>query len=418
LSDGAAGSGGVEGPVRLDAYQKRLLGFLSVATFFEGYDFIALGQILPHLRADMGVGQEMAGRLVALVNLGALLAYSLVRSADRYGRRRVLTVTIIGYAVTTCVSGLAPGPWSFAFCQMLARIFLIGEYATSMVIAAEEFPAARRGMAIGLISACSSLGSIACAGLVPLLVKMPWGWRTVYFVSVIPLAVAAFARRGLRETRRFEEQGAGTEQRPLFGIWKTPYWKRVLQVGSVWFVAYIATQNTVTFWKDYIVTEQHFGDRETAGIIALAAGLSLPLVFFTGRFLDSLGRKPAAAIVLVIGAFGTYGAYSFHTKATLTVALVAAIFASSALLPVLSAFTTELFPTPLRADGFAWSNNLLGRIAYVTSPLIIGHFAQQMGWGPVIRSTAVFPLVAIVLVYAFFPETNQKALEETAATAG
>lgn len=404
-------------PEKLDAYQKRLLAFLSVATFFEGYDFIALAQILPNFRADMGVGPETAGRLVALVNLGAVLAYALVRSADRFGRRRVLTVTIAGYAATTFLSGLAPTPWSFAFCQMLARIFLIGEYATSMVIAAEEFPASRRGMALGLVNASSSLGAIVCAGLVPLLVKAPWGWRTVYFVSVLPLAIAAYARRGLRETRRFEEQG-GALKRSVFEIWKSPYRKRVLQVGAVWFVSYISTQNTVTFWKDYMVTERHFTDQQVAAIITPAAALSTPLVFLAGRYLDAIPRRFAAALVLVTAALGTWGAYTQDGRGALIVALITAILASSTLLPVLSAFNTELFPTSLRADGYAWSNNLIGRIAYVTSPIVLGAFAESVGWGVAIRSTAVFPLVAIVLVYAFFPETKGKALEDTAATPG
>ena len=97
---------------------------------------------------------------------------------------------------------------------------------------------------------------------------------------------------------------------------------------------------------------------------------------------------------------------------------ILSVLASSTLLPVLSAFNTELFPTALRADGYAWSNNLIGRIAYVASPIVLGAFAETTGWGAAIRSTAVFPLIAIALVFAFFPETNRRSLEETAATPG
>jgi MFS family permease len=71
-----------------------------------------------------------------------------------------------------------------------------------MLIAAEEFPAARRGFVIGVIQAFSSLGSVLCAALVPALLATSLGWRAVYFVGVIPLLLLAWARRGLRETRR------------------------------------------------------------------------------------------------------------------------------------------------------------------------------------------------------------------------
>ncbi|HEX3598473.1 MAG TPA: MFS transporter, partial [Polyangiaceae bacterium] len=80
----------------LSAYQRRLLVLLSVAAFFEGYDFIALTQILPNLRAAMHIDKGTAGQLIALINAGTMVAYFLVRRADRWGRKRVLTITIAG----------------------------------------------------------------------------------------------------------------------------------------------------------------------------------------------------------------------------------------------------------------------------------------------------------------------------------
>src|SRR5215204_2261461 len=127
-------------------YQRRLFLFLSVATFFEGFDFIALSQILPNLRKDLGLGVEWSGYLVTFINMGTVLAYPLVRLADRWGRRRVLTVTIAGYTLFSFLSGLSPNVYVFAVLQLLARVFLIAEWATSTVVAAEEYPAARRGM--------------------------------------------------------------------------------------------------------------------------------------------------------------------------------------------------------------------------------------------------------------------------------
>jgi putative MFS transporter len=156
-------------PERWNPYQRRLLVFLSVATFFEGYDFFALSQILPKLRLDFGLTPGEGAALVGVVNMGTVLAHLVVDRADHWGRRRVLTVTIFGYTLFTLLSGLAPEVYTFALCQVIARVFLIGEWATSMVIAAEEFPAERRGTVIGIISAAAGLGSIVCAGVVPAL---------------------------------------------------------------------------------------------------------------------------------------------------------------------------------------------------------------------------------------------------------
>lgn len=401
----------------LSAYQKRLFAFLSVATFFEGYDFIALTQILPNLRANLGIGRDAAGVLITVINFGTVIAYLLIRNADRWGRRRVLTVTIAGYTTFTFLSGLAPDVVVFGLTQMLARIFLVGEWATSMVIAAEEFPHARRGMVIGVIHAFSSLGSIVCAGLVPVMLKSPYGWRTVYFVAILPLVVLAYARRGLRETKRFEQEVAHSPkaEASLFAIFKTPYRKRVVELGAIWFFSYIAAQNAVTFWKDFAVNERALTDAQVGRAIVIAALVSMPLVFSVGKMMDVIGRRGSAGIIFGIGAASTFLLYSVHGYVALTGALVLGIFSASAHLPLLNAFTTELFPTNLRGVGFAWSNNLIGRAGYMLSPLVVGYFAQELGWGPVIRVTAVFPIITALLIYWLLPETRARPLEETAS---
>ncbi len=402
-------------PERFSSYQRRLFVFLSAASFFEGYDFIALTQILPNFRAAMGVGKDTIGDMLALINLGTVVAFAFIRSADRFGRKSVLTATIAGYTTMTFLSGLAPTPWAFAVCQMLARIFLVTEYVTSMIVISEEFPATRRGTAIGVVAAFSSFGAIVCAGLVPLLLESRYGWRTVYLVAIIPLLGVAYARRGLKETRRFTETVAEPSARSFFHVWRTPHRKRVVELGVVWCVAYIATQNTVTFFKDFAVNERGLSDKQVGLSIGVAALVALPLVFYVGKMLDSLGRRPAAAIVFTAGAIGTWCSYTVAGQGLLTVSLVFGIFSASAFLPVLNAFSTELFPTDMRADGFAWANSLLGRIGYVLSPIVVGHLAVRFGWGPVIRTLAIFPLMGIGLVYWLFPETKGMSLEETSA---
>lgn len=408
-------------PTPLSPYQRRLFVFLSVATFFEGYDFFALTQILPNLRADFGLSESEGANMLAFVNLGALLAYLLIRKADRWGRRSVMMTTIVGYTIFTFLSGLAWNVWSFAFFQFVARIFLIGEWATSMVYAAEEYPADRRGMVIGVMQAFSSLGAVLCAGVTPLLLSTAFGWRSVYLVGVFPLIMLAFARRNLRETARFEkmrDQGGIEQRSSLLAIWKTPYRKRVIQLGAIWFVTYVCTQNAVQFWKEYAVTPVANGgpglsDAAVASALVLASLVSMPLVFFSGKLLDMVGRKPGAAIVYTLTAVGVFFAYTLDGGWGLTAAITLAIFGISAVLPAMNAFTTELFPTELRGDAFAWTNNIIGRTGYVLSPIVIGVFAEQYGWGAAIRPTAIAPLLALALIFLLLPETNRRELEVT-----
>lgn len=420
------------------SYQKRLFVFLSVATFFEGYDFIALSQILKELRFDFGLSKWDAGLLVAVINVGTVLAYVLVRQADRLGRRRVLAITIAGYTLFTFFTALAPNVYAFALFQLLARIFLIAEWAISMVYAAEEFPADRRGLVIGVISAFSSLGAIMCAGLVPILLGLYPGdltvleqgkelvvgyvgheWRSVYFVGILPLILLAFARRNLKETARFSEQvGETKKRRKLTYILTTGYRKRVIQLALIWGFTYLCTHTVVTFWKDFAMTERGLTEGEVARSITVAALVSMPLVFYVGPLLDKIGRRRGAVIIFSLTVIGALGSYALSGAWTLTAPLVLAIFGASAVLPVLNAFSTELFPTELRADAFAIANNLLGRIGYVFAPVAVGAMAEATDWSTAVQITVIFPVIALWLILRWMPETVNKELEETAALDG
>lgn len=404
------------GPVTpLSPYQWRLVVFLSVATFFEGYDFMALAQILPRIRQDFGLSTAGGGAMVAAINVGTMLAALLVRRADAWGRRRVLSVTIVGYTLCSLLTALAPEAWSFTLIQLVARVFLIGEWAIAMVYAAEEFPADRRATVIGVIQACSSLGSIACAGVVPFLLQTPIGWRSVYVVGAFPLAVMAFARRSLKESQRFEAaRDAGATQSPLTAILRGPYARRVWVVASCWALTYLCTQTAITFWKEFAVAERGMSDKAVAGALTLAAVGSMPLVFVVGKLLDVMGRRVGAVLIFVTTSAGVVLAYTLHSRWALTASLALGIFGSSAVLPVLNAFTAELFPTALRSDAFAWANNLLGRVGYVLAPLAVGAAAGTYGWGPSVAATALGPLVALAIILAKLPETRGRELEDTA----
>jgi putative MFS transporter len=389
-----------------------------VACFFEGYDFFAITQLLPSLRETYQLTPREGTWLITLINFGTMLAYLLVRRADRWGRKRVLKVTIAGYALFTFLSAFAPNAVTFGLLQMLARIFLIGEWATSMVVAAEEYPAERRGMVIGVVSASAGLGSIVCAGVVPLLLKTPLGWRSVYIIGVLPLLLLMYARRGLKETERFTNRSPQAPlDPPLLDLLRGPHRRRVLELGAIWFLSYICTNNAVTFWKEFALAERGLSHGQIGLIMTVAALVSMPLIFFAGRMLDAIGRKRGAAVIYLATTFGVFGAYTFHGVVPLLVCMTIGIFGINAVLTVLNTFMTELFPTEARGNAAAWSNNLIGRVGYCLSPLAIGQVVEQYGWALPLRLTTVFPLLALGLIFWLLPETNARELEDTARVA-
>jgi len=146
----------------------------------------------------------------------------------------------------------------------------------------------------------------------------------------------------------------------------------------------------------------------------LSALASMPLAFAAGKLLDVVGRKLGATVIYASTIIGVVGAYTAHGVTALTAFLVFAVLGVNTVLTVLNAFTTELFPTQYRASAFAWSNNVIGRIGYCISPVAIGALVPKFGWGPTLTVTAIFPLLALGVIWLVLPETRGRELEETA----
>lgn len=396
-------------------YQLRLLIFLSVATFFEGFDFIALVQVLPKIVEEMHLRATDTGLMVALINVGAILSFLIVYLADRYGRRPLLIITIAGYTVCSLLTGFAGSAWAFAAIQLLARVFLIGELAVGMIYAAEEFPAERRGRVIGNLQVAATLGTIFCAAITPVMLASALGWRGLYFVGTIPLIILAYARRNLKETRRFDEREVAKSSASfadMIAFLKGPYRKRILLVAAIWGMTYLCTQSLITFWNLHAVQALGMGYKDVSKCVMMAALGAMPLLLLIGRVLEA-GRRRAAILVYSLLVAGALGAYNLSGMLWLTLSLMLSVFSVAGIVPILNAYTVELFPTELRASAFAWCNSLLGRTGYVLSPLLVGWGAARFGYGPAVTATIVFPLIALVLILRHLPETAGRSLEDT-----
>ena len=77
----------------------RVLGFVTLAMFFENYDLALLGNALPQIAATFGLDKAQLGEFTGVTRLGALPAFFLLPLGDRIGRRRVLLACVIGMSV-------------------------------------------------------------------------------------------------------------------------------------------------------------------------------------------------------------------------------------------------------------------------------------------------------------------------------
>lgn len=361
-------------------YRRRLTGMLSVATFFEGYDNFVLALVLPLVLADLGGSEAEAGVIRAIVGVGAVLGFLLAAQADRIGRRRLLLITIVGYTIGTFLTAISLNLAMLTIAQFCAQIFIAGEWAVAVTIVVEEFPTNDRGRTLGIVTSMNTLGGITVGILAFLgLQHLGLSWRGFFVVGIVPLIAVAFWRRRMRETSRFQqvteadENSEGRLDRTnIFEPWRPQFRRNVLAVGLMHFFRFAAVASGAFWWPYYAQTEAGMSLSLTGLYLGIAGLVGACGFIVAGRAMERYGRRPTF-IVYVIGA-AAFGIplFQIHSPGVMLPVLCMAIFFGLGSAALTSAFSTEFFPTYVRARAAAWCRNAFEIPGGIVGPLVVG----------------------------------------------
>lgn len=410
---------------RDDRYLRLLLVLLVSATFFEGYDGAILALLLADIQSTFSVSEATLGVIRIPIELGLAAAFFVARLADRWGRKPLLVWSVIGYTAFTALTALSWDIWSFTFFQFASRVFLGAEYAVAVTMIVEEFPAARRGRALGVLLTFAAMGTIAVGLLLGFgLQDGPLEWRSFYLVGLLPLVLLSVLRRRLHETRRFEvarATGAVVGDRtPLLEPWRAAHRRNLVLVGLFHMLRSIPLFGATAWWAFFAERERGFTSGEIAFYIICAYGLGCVGYYLCGRLMERIGRR-VTALLYGVGAIA-FAELLFQTtsKALSFVGLLFAVFFGLGMAPVMSAYATELFPTEIRGQAAAWIRNLFEIAGYVFGPAVVGilgdHATGAVGnVGDTVSLLMLLQLPTLWLIAKYLPETKGHELEELSA---
>ena len=411
-------------------YLRMLLLLLVSAAFFECYDSSILALLLPNIQSTFHVSEAVLGVTRIPIELGLFVAFFVTRLSDRLGRRPLLLWSVVGYTIFTALTAASWDIWSFAFFQFGARIFLGAEFAVGVTMVVEEFPAARRGRALGTLLTCNAVGTIAVGLLLGAnLQDGPLEWRTFYLIGLVPLVVLSFFRRRLQETQRFVEEqrrrGAGQVQpkTPFLEPWKPQHRRNLVLVGLVHMLRSIPLFGSTAWWAFYAERERGFTALQVSIYIIAAYGLGCVGYYVCGRSMERWGRRPTALVYFAGGIIFSIVLFQADGKAVSFVALMLAVFFGLGMGPVMSAFATELFPTEIRGQAAAWVRNWFEIAGYVFGPALVGilgdHSTGAIGnIGDTVTLLMVLQVPTLWLVWRYMPETRGLELEDITGAEG
>jgi MFS family permease len=240
-----------------------------------------------------------------------------------------------------------------------------------------------------------------------------------------------YLRRGLRETARFTalERARTTagQARPAF--WTSirncltplagPYRSRLLLMAGLWNSIGLIGGPTVTYFSLYAKRDHHWKSHQVAAAIIAAYALGTIGSMLSGFLMDRLGRKFTTSFFYLMSAAAMYVLFTSDTYGAILAGEVVTMFAYQAARTATSALSTELFPTAIRATGYNLCVQVIGQICWMLSPVVIGMLSPRVGGlGNAAAPFAIGPLIGVVLVIWFVPETRGKTLEELSPGVG
>ena len=396
-----------------------LLGLVSLALFFEQYDNSMLTSALKYIATDLGMAEHDLGGFLAIIRLGSLPAFLLVPFADRIGRRRVFLGAVGFFSIGTLATAFTQTAVQFIAVQMVTRTFMLTASAVAFVIVTEEYPAAHRGWAIGMLGALSACGNGLGAGLFAAIEHLPYGWRSLYAVGLVPLVLVPVLRRRVTETRRFdrhravatalhESAGLAGWYRPLVSLARA-YPGRALGIAIAGGLMGVAEASVFQFTGYFTLTAHHWSPGDFSLMVILGGAVGIIGNIVAGRVGDRVGRRTVGSAALAF--FPLFAWIFYHGPGwVLPIAWALFVFCNTAGSAVVRAFSTELFPTSYRGTSAAWVT-LVQTLGWATGLWLVGLGTHEPG--DIARMTSFMSLVMLGAAAAVLalPETFRQELE-------
>jgi MFS family permease len=404
---------GLEWPQRLTAAERGSLVAGGLGWMLDAMDVMLYSMVLAHLMRELGMSKEAGGLLNSLTlvasAIGGLLFGFL---ADRVGRARALTISILVYSVASGACGLSDTVVQLAFFRFILGLGMGGEWTAGAALIAETWPAEHRGKALGLMQSTWAIGEMVAAAVVGLVLPR-FGWRAVFFVGVLPALLVFWIRRSVPEPEIWLAR-SGEDRAPLRLLWRPDIRAKGLLATAMNACAMFGYWGLFTWIPAYLSLPVEQGGRglgllqTTEWLVVMGVGKWFGYALF-GFFADSWGRRRSYVGYLVAAAalVPLYGTASRPWSLLLLGPFVA--FFGTGYFSGFGAIASELFPTEVRATAMGLSYNL-GRGLSAAAPFAVGLLADRYGLGSAFFLQAAAFLAAALLALAL-PETKGKALD-------
>ena len=427
------------------SFQYKLLLVTGLGWLFDSMDTGLISFILPILAKEWSLTPAQVGWIgsVGLIGmaLGAVLAGTL---ADRIGRKKVFTITVLLYSLSTGMCALAWSYESLLFFRFLVGFGLGGELPVAATLMSEYAPAHLRGRFIVLLESFWGVGWLVAACISYLAIPA-FGWQIAFVIGTLPALYVFLIRLHMPESVRYLisknrieeakdiirslEAKLHVESRPfdaelseaereqpknragLSVLWSKPYRLRTVMLWLAWF-GIVFSYYGIFMWLPSIVYSQGFAVVKTFEYVLIMTLAQLPGYYAAAWLVEVIGRKYTLSLFLLLSGVCSFFFGNAGDAGTLVAWGAAMSFFNLGAWGVIYTYTPEMYPTAMRALGSGWAAGF-GRIGGMLAPMLVGvMLGQGFGMNTVfLMFASVFVIISAVVI-GLGKESKQKTLEE------
>jgi MFS family permease len=375
---------------------------------------------IPTLIALWGMTRGQAGVLgttvLIMASLGGWLAGIL---ADRYGRVRVLQITILWFSAFTLLSAFTNSFEQLMITRGLQGLGFGGEWAVGAVLISETIRPQVRGRAVGSLQAGWAVGYGVAVLLSTLLfstLEPSLAWRVLFAIGLLPTLLVLWIRRSIKEAPVFEQiRREHANDRP--SVWavfdagtRATTFKAILLTFGIYGGNYVM----ITWLPAYLKLALHLSIANVGGYLAINILGSFAGAFLNGWMADRFGRRRTFIVIACLQAVAvaTYTLAPITLPVTLVLGFVLGTLQSGTAAGT-GAYIAELFPTRIRASAQGLCGNA-GRAIGAIMPTMVGVLSAKLDLGVAMGLCACLSYLLVVTAALLLPETRGRDLAHVA----
>ena len=389
--------------------QKRALLAASLGWMLDSMDVMLYALVLGQVQRAMHLSAAMSGAMMsATLVFAAIGGIAFGWFADRFGRARALTTSMLVYSVATALCGLTRTPSELMLCRIVLGLGMGGEWASGAALVAEVWSAQHRAKALALMQSSWAVGYALGAAVVALVLPH-FGWRAVFFVGILPALITIWIQRRVHEPEPWKRE-IRVDKPKTRRLFRGTLGYSVLICASMNAAALFAYWGLFTWMPRFLSAPIAEGGRglsiaqTSAWTIVMQAGTFLGYILF-GYIADRYNRKYTYISFLVVAAL-LVPAFAFVRSPGALLAIGPLVgFFGTGYFSGFVVIASELFPTSLRATAMGLVYNI-GRVVSAAAPYFIGHISEHAGLGYALSTTSAAFLLAALIATALRPPQN------------